>query len=324
MSSYLSQAMSCLRPLLTDDLVEIVINQDLGVWVERRGDVNMARAEGLGLTPADLKQLVTQIANEASIRFSEQKPVFSVSLDFEQWRIRAQVVAAPALETGYAVALRFFSPQAEIIKPTFLHGKPISSDAQRAERNREMKQLAESNSLDAALRFCVEHKLNLIVSGGTSSGKTMVARHLQAMISDAERIITIEDAPDLLPQQPNKVMLVSLENDDYRSSEKLLQACLRMRPDRIILSEVRNRDAYTFLKAINTGHGGSITTLHADTARLAVSRLAQAALEATPGMTYSEMVSYIGQSIDVIVHTAKVAGQRGIIEFFLPGQEISE
>lgn len=82
------------------------------------------------------------------------------------------------------------------------------------------------------------------------------------------------------------------------------------------------QDAYTFLKAINTGHGGSITTLHADTAELAVSRLAQAALEGRPGMTFGEMKGYIAQSIDVILHTAKSDGDRGITEFFLPGEDV--
>jgi len=91
-----------------------------------------------------------------------------------------------------------------------------------------------------------------------------------------------------------------------------------MRPDRIILSEVTGSDAYTFLKAINTGHGGSMTTVHAETAELAVERMAQTALEADGKMTYQDMIAYVVRSIDVIVHVGKRDGKRGVLEVFLP------
>lgn len=318
LASYLDTAMGFLEPLLTDDLVEIAINPDGRIWKERRGDSFMTPAD-VEATPSQIEALAQQIANEAEIRVSEAKPVFSVSIRYGVWLIRAQILQSPAVSQGVAIALRFYNPDVEIYEPRFLHGKPMSASALRRERNREMRDLATKGQLVEALRFCVTHKLNVIVSGGTSSGKTMVARYLQKMIGDEERIVTIEDAPDLLPSQPNKVMMVSLTDDPYRSPDRLLQASLRMRPDRIILSEVRGKEAYTFLKAINTGHGGSITTLHADTAELAISRLAQAALEGSPGMTFREMTDYIGQSIDVIVHQEKQGGARGVTEIYLPG-----
>ena len=317
--NYLSQAMKPLATLLSDRLVEIAINPDGVVWVEERGDSHMKRAD-VSLDGDTIRNIANQIANSASVVVSDKKPVFSVSVTFDRWQIRAQVLMPPAVQSGVGISLRFFNPAAEIFEPQFLYGKPVSSTAQRIERNKRMKALADGADLAGALELCVKEKMNLVVSGGTSSGKTMVARYLQKMISDDERIITIEDAPDLLPTQPNKVQMVSLEDDTYRSPDKLMQACLRMRPDRIILSEIRGRDAYTFLKAINTGHGGSITTLHADTAELAVSRLAQAALEAAPAMSFTEMKAYICQSIDVIIQTKNDAGKRGVVEIFLPGE----
>lgn len=322
-ASYLDAAFGDLAPLMGDDLVEVAINPDGRTWVERRSDRYMRPAE-LELPQSAIKSLAAQIANAAGISFSEKKPVFSVAVTVGPWHVRAQVVSKPAVQRGLAISLRFFSPAATIIDPKFLYGRQISAADERRKRNLKMRELAEGQDILAALAFCVEEKLNVIVSGGTSSGKTMVARYLQKQIGDHERIVTIEDAPDLLPGQPNQVQMVSLANDDYRSPDKLLQASLRMRPDRIILSEIRGADAYTFLKAINTGHGGSITTLHADTAELAVSRLAQAALEAAPAMSFHEMTDYIGQSIDVIIHTARAEGERGITELFLPGEDLKK
>ncbi|MBF5079975.1 hypothetical protein F1642_13680 [Paracoccus sp. NBH48] len=115
-------------------------------------------------------------------------------------------------------------------------------------------------------------------------------------------------------------MMVSNRNDPFRSPDVLLQSSLRMRPDRIILSEVTGADAYTFLKAINTGHGGSITTIHAETAELAVERMAQTALEADGKMTYQDMISYVVRSIDVVIHVGKRDGKRGVLEVFLPSR----
>ena len=125
--------------------------------------------------------------------------------------------------------------------------------------------MVASGDIDAALRFCVENKLNMIVSGGTSTGKTVAARKILSLIVPEERIITIEEAAELRPEQPNAVTLIADRDTEARSADVLLASTLRMRPDRIVLGEVRGREAMTFLEAINTGHGGSLTTLHAET-----------------------------------------------------------
>ena len=170
-------------------------------------------------------------------------------------------------------------------------------------------------------RFCVAHKLNMIVSGGTSTGKTVAARKILSYVPPAERIVTIEEAAELRPEQPNVVTLLSDRESEQRSADVLLTSTLRMRPDRIVLGEVRGKEAMTFLEVINTGHGGSMTTLHAETPQLAVRRLAIAALKADEAMTYADVIEYIEGTIDVIIQVGRHDGARGITEFYLPGGE---
>ena len=314
--SYVDKAFTKLRPLLNDNLVEISINPDGRVWFENRGDADM-QPSSIRMTEDEVRDAGMQIAAEGNIRLSEKNPVGSVSIDYREWLVRAQMVQRPVVRGGDALSMRFFKADTEVFEPAYLGAGPESTSALRREMTDRVWTLAE-NKLTEALKLCVSEKLNIVVSGGTSSGKTTVARWLIAQVADTERILTIEDVPDLVPKQPNKVMMVSDRNAPERSPDRLLQASLRMRPDRIILSEVTGSDAYTFLKAINTGHGGSMTTVHAETAELAIERMAQTALEADAKMTYQDMIAYVVRSIDVIVHVGKRDGKRGVLEVFLP------
>ena len=316
--TYVDKAFGQLRALLKNDLVEICVNPDGQVWFENRGDPSMQLSQ-IRLSPEEVRDAGMQIAAEGNIRLSEKNPVGSVSINYRDWLIRAQMVQHPVVRGGDALAMRFFQADTEMFEPAYLGDGPESASAARRELTNKVWGLAEGNLTDA-LKMCVTEKLNLVVSGGTSSGKTSIARWLVAQVDQKERILTIEDVPDLMPRQPNKVMMVSNRLDPIRSPDALLQSSLRMRPDRIILSEVTGSDAYTFLKAINTGHGGSITTIHAETAELAVERMAQTALEADGKMTYEDMIAYVIRSIDVIVHVGKRNGKRGVLEVFLPSR----
>lgn len=317
-SGYVDQYFERLKPLIDANTVEIVINPDRSVWVEQRGQSFMQRVD-LDIDDAFIRDAATTIVAEleGGATVSEKTPVASVSFEYDGTLVRAQIVLAPAVRQGVSLSLRFYQSNSEMIEPAYLEGKPV--DASKLRRDLSDKVLALSKTdLPAALMLCVSEKLNIVVSGGTSSGKTTVARWLVSQVSDDERIITIEDVPDLMPTQPNQVVLVSKRDAGQRSPDKLLQATLRMRPDRIILSEVTGADAYTFLKAINTGHGGSITTIHADTAELAVQRMAQTALEADCKMQFTDMIGYVSRSIDVIIHVAKKDGKRGVMQLFQP------
>ena len=201
----------------------------------------------------------------------------------------------------------------------FLYGKERKLEDLRVEKKRALRAVVAAGVIDDALAFCVENKLNMIVSGGTSTGKTVAARKILAHVPAEERIVTIEEAAELLPTQPNAVTLIANRDAEFQTADVLLTATLRMRPDRIILGEVRGKEAMTFLEAINTGHGGSMTTLHAETPQLAVQRLAIAALKTEIPMTYADMIQYIENSIDVIIQAGRHDGKRGITEFYLPG-----
>ena len=293
-ASYLEASLDRFGPeVLRDDTIEICINPDGQVWGEFQGD-HFMRGLGSPLSQTEIKDLGNQIASAASTTLSTKKPIVSVSILYRDRPIRAQVIQPPAVEGGFSISLRFFSPlPLEAIRLGFLFGKERSLEGLRRERNAALRNVVASGDIDAALRFCVENKLNMIVSGGTSTGKTVAARKILSLIPPEERIITIEEAAELRPEQPNAVTLIADRDTDARSADVLLASTLRMRPDRIVLGEVRGREAMTFLEAINTGHGGSLTTLHAETPQLAVRRLAIAALKTDVPMTYADMIDYI-------------------------------
>lgn len=320
--SYFNQAMGALGEVVKrDDLVELCVNPDGTVWVEGRGDHYM-RSTDTRLSRSELSDLAGSIVGQAQATISKNKPLISASIEYLGRPIRVQVVAPPAALAGHAIAMRFFSTlPLEEIELKYLYGEQRSLDKERADRNKRLKEIASQGTLEDALRFCVQERLNIVLSGGTSTGKSVALRKIMSFIARDERIITIEDAAELLPRQPNTVALIADRNSTERSPDALLAATLRMRPDRLIVGEVRGKEAMTFLEAINTGHGGSMTTLHAETPVLALDRLAMAAGRSDVPMNYSEIRDYIRRSIDVIIQTDRYEGDRGIAEFFIPATE---
>ena len=322
--SYLQASIDKLDDAKREDVIEICINPDGSCWGEFQGDHFMRRLEQT-LTQDQINDLGNQIASDARTPLSKDKPIVSVSITYRDRPIRAQVITPPAVSRGMSISLRFFSSLSlESIKLGFLYGKERKLEELRQEKNRQLREVVASGDIDAAIRHCVDNKLNMIVSGGTSTGKTVAARKILSFVSDDERILTIEEAAELLPKQPNAVTLISNRDAENQTADVLLTSTLRMRPDRIILGEVRGKEAMTFLEAINTGHGGSMTTLHAETPQLAVQRLAIAALKTEVPIPYRDMVEYIESSIDVIIQAGREDGKRGITEFYLPGTELGE
>jgi len=321
--SYLQTSLDKLADAARDDVIEICINPDGSCWGEFQGD-HFMRGLDQRLTVTEVRDLGNQIASSANTTLSKDKPIVSVSITYRDRPIRAQVVTPPAVLSGMSISLRFFSSlPLDEIELRFLYGEERKLEELRQEKNRALREVVAAGDIYEAIRFCVENKLNMIVSGGTSTGKTVAARKILSYVPDDERIVTIEEAAELLPAQPNAVTLIANRDAEFQSADVLLTATLRMRPDRIILGEVRGKEAMTFLEAINTGHGGSMTTLHAETPQLAVQRLAIAALKTEIPMTYQDMVQYIESSIDVIIQAGREDGQRGITEFYLPGTDLS-
>ena len=317
--SYLQASLDRIEDAGRDDVIEICINPDGACWGEFQGD-HFMRPLSQSLTLTELRDLGNQIASDANTTMSKDRPIVSVSITYRDRPIRAQVITPPAVLTGMSVSLRFFSTlPLDSIELAYLYGRERKLEELRQQKNRELREVVAGGVITDALKFCVAKKLNMIVSGGTSTGKTVAARKILSYVDDAERIVTIEEAAELLPRQPNAVTLIANRDSPLQTADVLLTATLRMRPDRIILGEVRGKEAMTFLEAINTGHGGSMTTLHAETPQLAVQRLAIAALKTEIPMTYGDMIHYIESSIDVIIQAGRHDGARGITEFYLPG-----
>ena len=315
--SFLGSYLTPIAPLfLRDDLVEVAINPDGKVWIERKGATHMERVSHLSIDRALSTNLGQAIASAVGVQFSDKKPTVSGKIVWGDMAIRAQVVAPPIVEGGMAITFRPFKVSADqLIEPRLLHGCLVDLDAKRRERAGEAMKLAEAGQVVEAMRLCVEERMNILISGGTSTGKTTFARSLLSMVDLGERILTIEDAYELFPRQENAVALkADRSGQGERTPARLLEASLRMRPDRIILGELRGEESRTFLEAINTGHGGSFTTIHADTARKAIDRLAIMVMAAGLGMGFEEVKRYCEGSVDLVVQLSRQGGQRGVAE----------
>lgn len=315
-----------LEPLLLFFLdpavIELAINPDGRLWLERAGSVHMQPA---GVEPWPLsrvRDLASQIANSAGAKLTEQYPILSTTIRQDGCDLRAQAMIAPAVIGGATLSFRVFRAKERAAAPhhfSFLRDPGQSLEGERLDMIRTLAVQSAESTVDGFLRELVERRLNVIISGGTSTGKTELGRRLLSFVDPAERIVTIEDSPELRPTQLNVVGLVaSREPGSQRSADALLQATLRLRPDRIILGELRGSEAATFLDAINTGHSGSFTTVHAETARKAMERLALLVLATGSRLSHSDVIRYLANAIDVIVQMGRISDRRGILEVFLP------
>ena len=163
----------------------------------------------------------------------------------------------------------------------------------------------------------MQSRKNIIVAGGTSTGKTTFLNALLKEIPLEERLILIEDTPEVVIDHANAVSLLAVRGETGEakvSADDLVQASLRMRPDRIILGELRGREAASFLRAVNTGHPGSITTVHADSPRGAVDQLSLLVMQAGTRMGWDDVVHYVRRSIDLVVQLEYRAGRRRIAQ----------
>jgi type IV secretion system protein VirB11 len=326
--SYLDTYLGQLDAALADPAVmELAINADGTIWVERSGQIHMGPS-GLPPLPArSVKELASQIANSTSNTFTETAPLVSAAVRYRDLMLRCQVVGTPAVSGGTVIGIRVFrSRQGDQRRAprsfSFLRGQEKSLEEERRLLVAEIRTGSEGADVDAFLGRLVTERLNVIVSGGTSTGKTELGRKLLEMVAPEERIVTIEDSLELLPGQPNTVSLIAQRDEaSPRSADKLLQATLRLRPDRIILGELRGSEAATFLDAINTGHSGSFTTLHAHSARKAMDRLALLVMAQGTKLSFAEVIRYLETSIDVILQMGRQGDRRGIMEMYFPGLE---
>ncbi|HEY9012226.1 MAG TPA: CpaF family protein [Devosia sp.] len=277
-----------LEPLLKDDgIADILINTHSKVYVERRGRLEETSVRFRD--EAHLLRIVNKIVSAIGRRVDESSPMVDARLADGS---RVNVAVRPVSIDGPLVSIRKFSRE------------PYS-----------LERLALFNSLRPAmiefLRIAVMARKSILVSGGTGSGKTTLLNALSQHISDRERLITIEDAAELQLQQPHVGRLETrppnVEGKGEIRQRELVKNALRMRPDRIIVGEVRGEEAFDMLQAMNTGHEGSMTTIHANSPRDALSRLEQMVGMAGMPMSQESIRGQIASAIDLIVQTQRLS-----------------
>jgi type IV secretion system protein VirB11 len=302
-----------------DGVNEVSINRPFEVWVELKGD--MVREELPSFDMEHLKSMGRLIAQSTEQRLSEEEPLLSATLPSGY---RIQIVFPPACEQGCVVM--------SIRKPSSLKWTLEDYDKMGMFDNASVGEVEDKNDLILAkllqlgrikdfLARAVIYKKNIIISGGTSTGKTTFTNAVIRGIPHEERLITVEDAREVdLTSHPNRVHLLASKGAQGRAkvtTQDLIEACLRLRPERIIVGELRGSEAFSFLRAINTGHPGSISTLHADTPKMAIEQLKMMVMQAGLGMTPSEIVSYIKNVVDIIVQLKRGGkGRRYISEIY--------
>jgi len=285
-----------IEPLMHDPTVsDILINGPSDVFVERRGRLEKTKVRFHDLE--HLISIVQRIAARIGRRIDEASPIVDARLPDGS---RMNAIIHPLALDGALVSIRRFSAH-----------PLLGSDL-----------VARGSATPEIIEFlaaCVRSRLNILVSGGTGSGKTTLLNFLSSYIAKDERIATIEDAAELQLQQPHvarmETRMPNLEGKGEVTTRHLVRNALRMRPDRIIVGECRGDEAFDMLQAMSTGHDGSLTTLHANNTRDALSRLEMLIGMAAPELPMWFIHKQISSSIDIVVQTARVAGgKRKIIQ----------
>ena len=284
-----------LEPLLQDPTVsDILVNTHKQVYVERNGKLDLTNVtfkDG-----AHLYRIIDKIVSQVGRRVDESSPMVDARLTDGS---RVNAIIPPLAVDGPLLSIRRFGT--DKLMPQDL--------VDRQSMTQEMLQLLEAS---------VRSRLNVIVAGGTGSGKTTLLNALSAFISPRERVVTIEDAAELQLKQPHLARLETrppnLEGSGAIRQRELLINALRMRPDRIIVGECRSEEALDMLQAMNTGHDGSMTTVHANSPRDAIARLEVMVTMATSNLSLVSIRHQISSAVDVIVQTARLGdGSRRVM-----------
>jgi len=299
------------------DVTDIFVNQPGEVWVETIDGV-LERHAAPNLDDTTLWRLARQIASISNQGISREHPLLAATLPDGE---RVQVIAPPATREHIALAVRKhvvadLSLEDYDRAEAFAEVRTDGASLARA-LDDELRRTLDEAGPAAFLRKAVQARKNIVVAGGTSSGKTTFLNALLKEVPREERLILIEDAPEVQLDHPNAVGLVAVRGETGEAkvdADDLLQGALRMRPDRIILGELRGREAATFLRAVNTGHPGSITTLHADSPAGALDQLALLVLQSDLNLTRAEITDYARGVIDVFVQLTRRDGRRLISE----------
>ena len=321
-NSALELNLRALRPILADpDVTELCINRPKEAFVEtRRG------WERRSLPFADFewcRRLAKLIANASRQRVDESTPLLSAALPTGE---RAQIVLPPATTAG-SVAITLRRPSDAVWSIEELAQRGIFRSTERSTTSldpteQELLKLLNARQYEAFMRLAVTSRKNILVSGPTGSGKTTWTKALIREIPSNERLVTIEDARELvLDTHPNHVRLFYSKDDQGLARvtpKQLLESCLRMKPDRILLAELRAEEAFDYLRNVNSGHPGSITSIHAGSCELAFEQLVLLVKQSPGGreLARRDIKSLLYLLVDVVIQFGVERHERFIKEIW--------
>lgn len=306
-------------------VTEISVNRPGEVWLAKQGQVYMSKVDLPDLQLSDLETLAKLVAQFSEQEVTPERPLLSGRIP---GGYRIQVVLPPAVPQG-SIGISIRKPAMLDVDLDWYEARGAFDyvnirPAQEAEAEERMVQAyTERRFKDFFVEAIRAHK-NIVISAGTDTGKTTFLNAALKAIDARERIITIEDTREVMthgkPSHENALHLLASRGQQGRSSatpQDLLEACLRLRPNRIIMGELRGGEAYAYLSVINSGHPGSLTTIHADSPTFAIERLALMVLQAKVGLSRSEVMEYLRLTVPIIVQfTKSEKGERYISEIY--------
>lgn len=288
MLAHALQKLEPLQPLLQDTTInDILINGPRSVYIERGG--KLQKTDVVFPDDSQVFELARAIASQVRRNVDPRRPLVDARLLDGS---RVNIIAPPLAVDGTSISIRKF-PQHEITLESMIQSQNLS------------------HGLAEFLKVAAKSKLNIIISGGTGSGKTTLLNAISRYIGNDERIVTIEDAAELQLQQPHVVRLetkpiaIGENKDEEVTIRDLVKNALRMRPDRIIVGEVRGPEAFDMMQAMNTGHEGSLTSVHANHPRDAVSRIENMINMANLNLSASAVKQQIASAVHLIVQISR-------------------
>ena len=298
-------------------VTEVSVNRPGEVWIARQGESYMERHAAADLTDEILLALAQQVATSTEQEVGREKPLLSAELPNG---FRAQFVLPPA--SGRSVALSIRRPAVLDLalsdyERTGAFDLTNRRTREEQQSERDLRDAHAAGDFASFLAMAVRARKNILISAGTDAGKTTLLNALLKEIPSRERLVIIEDARELRPPQANVVRLFYSRGDQglaRAGAQELCEATLRLRPDRILLGELRGKEAFTYLRTINSGHPGSITTIHSDSPELAFEQLALMVMQGFPSIDKTLVVEYVRVMIPIVVQARRSAGRRFISE----------
>ncbi|WP_446532496.1 P-type DNA transfer ATPase VirB11 [Qipengyuania flavescens] len=306
-SVYLDAYLAPFREWLERDTVtEVLVNRPGEVWVEDAALGGMHKVERPEIDDRLIQRLAEQVARVSHQGINREHPLLGATLPDGA---RIQFCGPPAARKHWALAIRRHR-RLDLPLDAYDTG-PLSPPTRGTMPDPQAEPVA-------FLREAIAQRRTILVSGGTSTGKTTFLNAMLGEIPRQERVVLVEDTPELKLPGENGVGLVAVKGELGEAkvtANELLQAALRLRPDRIVLGELRGAESVSFLRAINTGHPGSFSTVHANSLRGALEQLSLMVMQTGIGLTRSDTIAYAASVIDVIVQLGRdETGKRGITQ----------